>query len=854
MAYAVESLVGTLEHVLHLNIVDSKADHEILQSLLEKAISLLIGWWSDESRILELSAVMENRIRDAAYWAEDIIEIHISDLPSHYSLLDLKDVMEEFDSINKEMVMIFKEGRRRIQADIRRTRIDFSYPEAYADPSSKNNPVGLDGHFNRLKEQLITGQQSTLQIIPIVGMKGMGKTTLARELYNDLSNDENKYFDSVAWVTVSQQYIAKKTLPDVLRCLKEPITKEMSRGTDEQFEKHVKGKLKGRRYLFVVDNICDVQIWCQIKRIFPDDQNGSRIMLTTRVMDVANYAAAPPSNIYLLPYMRLDDSWQLLCRNVFRGEICPSELENIGKKIAEKCMGHPLVTAVIAGLLATSKRRDFWILVLEDISSIVTDNDERLLDVLSLCYNHLPHHLKSCFIYFGGFQAEYEIRGSKIIRLWIAEGLINPIAGRTLEESAEIYLGDLIDRNLVATRQQLPGSLEYVRINGPLWELCQKKAVEEKVFWFKDFEGQSIPQDTTVMFRITNCHNDAMVLRSFARSFLCTGNASLVLAHGLLGSRLLRVLDVYEIKFHQFPIEILQLVCLRYLALTCLSTLPSSISRFRNLQSLIIRRLPSFRAFALPSEVWEMTQLRHIKSKEAGIWYRPSINDENVIQENLQTLSNVQMFGFTEDLLRKFPNLKKLGLFCDVELNRHIRLEFLYKLETLKCSSDWSPVTRGFLNCLSFPASLRKLTLRFCRIPCGFLSVVGDLPCLEQLKLQKCDFLGNDWMSTEIDNLEQTEPEWEPVEGGFYRLRFLLMEDLNLVCWLAESYHFPVLHHLVVRDCSSLEEIPSDFGHISTLALIEVDESSPSVVASAMRILEKQMDYGEEIKVVVHRN
>ncbi|KAL0441131.1 UNVERIFIED_CONTAM: putative disease resistance protein [Sesamum radiatum] len=171
-----------------------------------------------------------------------------------------------------------------------------------------------------------------------------------------------------------------------------------------------------------------MEVWDDLKRIFPDDVNGSRIMLTTRLLDVAVYATdsfSPPHQICLLDE---EKSWHLLCQEVFGQEDCPpefQELEDIGKMIARNCNGLPLATSVVGRLLANSTMtREFWGYIAENVNSVDIETDEHCSEILSLSYNHLPHHLKPCFLYFGAFRGNYEIPVTKLIKLWIAEGFL----------------------------------------------------------------------------------------------------------------------------------------------------------------------------------------------------------------------------------------------------------------------------------------------------------------------------------------------------------------------------------------------------------------------------------------------
>ncbi|KAL0402620.1 UNVERIFIED_CONTAM: putative late blight resistance proteinR1A-4 [Sesamum latifolium] len=203
-----------------------------------------------------------------------------------------------------------------------------------------------------------------------------------------------------------------------------------------------------------------------VRRIFPDDNNGSRIILTTRLQDVAAYAD-PSSPFHEMHFMDMDQSWNLLRQKVFKQETCPPELENTGKMIAGSCKGLPLAIIVIAGLLSTvSQTQASWEDIAKKVNSAVTANGEEFAKILSLSYSHLPHHLRPCFLYMGAFPEDHEIRVAKLVKLWVAEGFMKPSASKSFEERAEEYLEDLVKRSLVlVTRRKCNGKIKSCSVH-----------------------------------------------------------------------------------------------------------------------------------------------------------------------------------------------------------------------------------------------------------------------------------------------------------------------------------------------------------------------------------------------------
>ncbi|KAK4427721.1 putative late blight resistance proteinR1B-16 [Sesamum alatum] len=810
MAYNLESLEQIIEQFLQpdhgqpLWILDPDKKPQI-ESLLQKVCffkDLLENPYSvvTSARLRNL----ESRIRDIAYNAEDVLESHLVDqlLSSTqgegfiFSPPDLEKVIQDFDSANEEMMSTMEESQMHLT-------------------------------------YRLMGQQSELEVIPIVGMGGIGKTTLARNLYKDRL--VCFHFGVRAWATISQDYNVQKILLGLLHlATRGPINQMLEMGIGELGERLYK-TLVGRRYLIVLDDIWDVKFWKDIRRFFPDNNNGSRIIITTRNSMVANYIGSGSSH-HEMSRLKVDESWNLIHRNVFApGETCSRGLESVGIKIAENCRGLPLTINVIGGILSQAERTQvFWDQVAEDVSTIIADTDEQFFNMmLSLSYKYLPYHLKPCLLYMGAFPEDSEIHVSRLIKLWVAEGFLKPISGKSLEEAAEIYLKALVDRNLIFVHQQEPkGDVKSCSIHDLMRDLCVRKAHEENFLFVK---RRYIPGD--IRLRRVCAHSIQDIDRSLkqmplARSFLFTGAGSReILSSPLISAlKLVRVLDILEIRFRQFPKEILQLVNLRYLALST-SKLPSSISGLWNLQILIVQAIASSSGpHVVMPELLDMTQLRHIKFKGMYVWiddkYRKHF--DFVVQDQLQSLYTIAISQLTDRVLRTIPNLRKLGIFCDKEVD-HVRdLSYLHKLHTLKYTS--SVLCGGnLLSNLIFPPSLKKLTLRDCGILSPDMNRIGSLPNLEILKLQGCKFESR---------------KWEADEGEFCQLQFLLMEKLNLVNWAADDTNFPRLEHLVIRHCSGLEEIPLAMAEVPTLKVIEVHECSPSVVDSARMIRKNNLNLG----------
>ncbi|KAL2515436.1 Disease resistance protein RPP8 [Forsythia ovata] len=862
MAYAsLLSLTQTLEQILHHPDDQCQVLHQqeeqIGRSLLEK-VRFFLSFLEDHSQKNgETIRSLEGRIRVAAYEAEDIIESQIdisdqivSDSRNHcercvefrcHNLAkkyeNLQKVIQELDSISEQVVNM----KDRNDVEILPPRNPFPAGSSKFGSSNKSDMVGFDDDLMQIKDRL-TGSASKLEIVSIVGMGGIGKTTFARNVYEDPLIEY--HFDTRAWTTISQEYNVQKMLTDLLDSTKYESDIE---NLDEQIYKC----LKGKRYLIVLDDMWDTKAWDEVQRLFPDDSNGSRIILTTRLADVAVYAGSS-SAIHHLSCLNPEKSWNLLHQTVFGEEFCPCELEEIGKEIAKNCKGLPLALVVIGGLLYKGKRTlDYWMYVKENVNSAVIGTDDQFMEILLLSYNHLPHHLRACFLYMAVFPEDYEIRKSKLTKLWVAEGFIKPDRSKSLEAVADKYVEDLLDRNMILVhKRSYTGKIKICSIHDLMRDLCVRKAQEENFLHLYDRLVKNFPEVTYNQRRVS-IHSDIYghhledTYGSQVRSLLYYSKETSLPTSFLL----LRVLDGLKTSFSEFPVEIVELVNLRFIVLNCIGTceLPASISKLCNLQTLIIYSLGTVK---LPSDIWKMPRLRHISTWRCFLAYPSAAgNGEKIaVLENLQTLKGVIDFKFTKKVLQMMPNLKKLKIgflhscadlssFC---INKFIHLR---QLEDLNCNFTYEsdgkfihPLTENF----HLPPTLKRLTLRGCRLSWKSMVIISSLPNLEVLNLEEITFDGS---------------VWKPSEGNFLQLKVLHLHETDLEHLKADETNFPSLQHLTFSDCRKLVEIPSAIGDIPTLQVIELSKCSKSAVNSVKLIQEEQRDLGNDnLQIIIHDN
>lgn len=702
--------------------------------------------------------------------------------------------------------------------------------------TEKNAVVGLDSELRDIYDHLL-GYQPHLQVVSIVGMGGIGKTTLARQVYDD--PHIVYHFDICAWITVSQKYSLRHLMSGLLESAKistEEILQNYSEDElDQKLGEHLHKSLMSRRYLIVMDDVWDTNVWDLVRMFFPDNSDRSRVLLTSRLSEVASYANphAPPLQ---MRFLNDGDSWNLFRQKVFGGEDCPLELEAIGRTIAGNCSGLPLAIVVVGGLLYNEGRteRD-WMCVSRNLNSILRKDDEQCLGILGLSYNHLPHHLKPCFLYMGSFRQGQEVHVTRVYNLWGAEGFLKPRKDKSSEEVAEEYLEDLIQRSLVLVgKRSCDGKIMTCKIHDLIWDVCWLNAGKEKFLYFdrEDYGGDEIWHRVGTLFDFgyASGYSRRFVM---ARSFIFAGGYFDDLSYIHFDFRLLRAVDVVGANLNEFPDEVFELVHLRYLGLTYNCSLPQSISRLWNLQTIVFngRRFGSNRW--IPVEIWSMPNLRHLYFSGDFLPQPPSWN--TTVLENLQTLVGISHFRCTKGILKCIPNLKELGIFYpgSVDWSKY-ELESVVNLHQLEILNITVSVVWGLHvrpPKLAFPEKITKLGLMGCRMPWESMRVVGALPNLQVL---------------ELINHACEGQIWEAVEGEFCQLMFLQLESMNLEQWNANEAHYPRLQRLILRNMFMLKEVPCAMGEIPTLEIIELVHCRTSAVASAEQILKEQQSMGNE--------
>ncbi|CAN4124543.1 unnamed protein product [Withania somnifera] len=693
--------------------------------------------------------------------------------------------------------------------------------------SMSEEMVGFDEVVNKLRRQLIEGS-SGLDVISIVGMPGLGKTSLASKLYND--HNVVSHFDVRAQCCVSQVYTRKDLLLTILRVVKKDTVISDKLPENELADK-LRKLLLVQRYLILIDDVWEIIAWDDLNPCFCDANNGSRIILTTRVEDVA-YHAKLISDPHFLRLFTLEESWMLLKNKVFNKESCPLVLEDVGKRIAQKCGGLPLSVVLVSGILKTmEEEKRCWERVAINLGPHIQAKSE---DIINLSYQDLPFHLKPCFLYFGMFLEDEEIQLSKLTWLWTAEGLVRTHTKMLSDDIAEYYLTNLIGRNLVmVSKKSSDGKTKACRIHDLLHDFCKKKGkVENFLQCIKgdndmnpssiSYQKHNIPRRVCLYFKGENLAEWSSICSGVQSFHLMKGKqiglSSIGHASHIFNSfRFLWVLNLEFTVIDSFPET---LTCLRYVAVRIADDSSLSFSAsLCNLETLIVKGLGG--RVTIPDTLWKMVKLRHLHIYNRGDFH---INNALQKMDALRTLSSA-WFSCVEDMDRVIVHTPKLQkLRCEVVTCGGVCPAFnnLTELEMLKFSWGRGAVGAPELN---FPPTLKKLTLSNGYI--SSLNHVATHPSLVVLKLLRVSIYSGIWKVTN----EQ-----------FLHLKFLKLQDPSFSEWDVSDDAFPCLEHLVLRRLRHLKEIPSRFADMPTLKTMEVMACKESLVESAKDIRETQVE------------
>jgi NB-ARC domain len=217
---------------------------------------------------------------------------------------------------------------------------------------------------------------------------------------------------------------------------------------DEDLPMELNKSLNEKRYFVILDDVWTVDLWDRLRTVLPDVKNGSRVLITSRSLEVAA-AADPGTTPYKLSYLNEEESLALLLRKAFpykQTHHNPPGLMKVAKQLTKKCGGLPLALVVVGGILSRREPTySAWYKVKQTLDWHSEDG-EKCMQILALSYEDLSYHLKQCFLYFSSFPEDYIMSANHLTRMWIAEGFIPKDGAGTLEEKAEMFLEELVQR------------------------------------------------------------------------------------------------------------------------------------------------------------------------------------------------------------------------------------------------------------------------------------------------------------------------------------------------------------------------------------------------------------------------
>lgn len=787
----------------------------------------------------------------------------------------VKRITAKFEEIieqKKMLNLVETEGGRRVKKTMERLQ-STSLVESQVYGREKDKDVIL--------ELLVEDEIGEVGVLSIVGMAGVGKTTLAQLVYND-AKVEN-FFDMKIWVCVSEEF----DVVSVTRSLLQAVTLECCDLKDlNSLQVRLKEKLSEKKFLIVLDDVWNENYdrWDVLRRPLMAGAPGSKILVTTQMERVASMMKT--LEVYRLQALSDDACFLLFSKHALGSSNFDRHvnLKGLGEEIVKKCKGLPLAAKTLGGLLRGKVDYSEW----EDIlrSKIWEIPEERggILPALRLSYHYLPSHLKRCFSYCAIFPKDYEFDKNELALLWMAEGLIQPVkGGKPMWDVGLSYFHELLSRSFF----QQSKSKSTLFVMHDLINDLARSVSGELCFHFEGiFDDELLASREKLRHLSFTRHRydiskrfGALDLMKSLRTFLalpiitsssaaCCFMSSSLLQELLENLRCLRVLCLSGYAINKLPHSIDQLLHLRYLnlAYSAIEELPDSVGSLLNLQTFLLRgckeltKLPqgienlinllvldlsdTDRLVEVPLRMSNLKKLQILSKFIVGKDDQFSIRElKNLLHLkghlSIMALENVQDIQDARDAnMKEKPGIDSLDLkwseLADYgnECGKHV-------LDLLQPSKNLKELRISFYGGKSFPswlgdpfyANIVHVSLNNCN-KSDSLPSLGRLPSLKVVDIRGMDevrsvgfeFYGDGLLSTKL----------------FPSLEVLLFQQM--VEWKSwSSPHrangviddvFPSLRELTIQDCPKLiRNLPSCLPSLVKLTVSHCPKLEGSVMS-----------------------
>ncbi|PPS09172.1 hypothetical protein GOBAR_AA11474 [Gossypium barbadense] len=686
-----------------------------------------------------------------------------------------------------------------------------------------------------------------VSVVPIVGIGGIGKTTLAQLVYND--NKVQDLFDVKAWVCVSEDFNIVRITKSILQS----VTCDASCNDVNDLnllQVKLKEKLSKKKFLLVLDDIWNMSYndWTILRSPFEVGDSRSKILVTTRNQNVSSVMKTVPD--YSLKELSNDDCLFILAQHSigakdFSGHL---DLKELGEQIVKKCKGLPLAAKTIGGLLRTRVDPDAWKVVLENEIWNSSEEQSGIIPALRLSYYHLPQHLKQCFSYCSIIRKDYEFGEEEVVLLWMAEGMLQQVNTKRLqiEKLGSMYFQDLVSRSFFQRSSRNKSQFMMHDLINDLarsvaGDICFRLEGDEKISScarYSSFIGSRYNG-----FKRFHTFGDAEHLRTFM-SFMLPNDGDCYLSNSVLIDllprlRCLRVLSLEGYYITKLPDSIGDLTHIRYLnfSYTKIKSLPESICTLFNLQTLLLRGCDRLKH--LGSDLRLLANLQRLDITDANSIEGMPFGIGELI--DIQSVSNFVIGQGVGYQIRELKNLSDLKGQLSISGLEHLvnaqdateaMLFSKFSLDDLELK--WTADVKGdlqnagvekeVLSLLQSHKKLKKLSINL-NIATSVISLpaLGQLPFLKALYVKGMDYVNkigvefygencsNAFPALEILRFEEMPQlkEWNTYQadektGNFNCLRDLSVKKCPKLLGSLPSY-LPCLEKLVIHDCQLLE-------------------------------------------------